>query len=64
MQSGVLSNVTGKPTRKRPIGESRSGREDFLRTDRKSVRGTGLSRIKIGIIRNPVVNATLNLPVP
>jgi len=64
----VLKMLTGKLTRKRPLWRPRSRWKDNIRiycTLKKlvSIRGTGLFRLRIVIIREPLVKSTLNLRV-
>ena len=51
--------LTGKPTGKRPLGRPRRRLEDNIRMDIKvigslSIRGTGLMRLRIEIIGEPL----------
>ena len=42
--------ITGKPTRKMPLGRLRRRWEDNIRIDREEKGGTGLIRLRMGII--------------
>ena len=48
----VFEILTGKPTGKRPLGRPRRRWEDNIRLD--PMRGTGLIRLRIGIIGEPL----------
>ena len=46
--------LTGKPTRKRPLGRPRRRWEDNIRMYLESMRGIGLIPLRIGIIGEPL----------
>ena len=46
--------LTGKPTRRRPLGRPRGRWEDNIRMDLVSMRRIGLIRLRIGINGEPL----------